>query len=358
MPRKINIVVVEDSRTAREALVRILESDPDICVVRAVNDGAAALLAVQECRPDLVTMDMHLPGMDGFEATRCIMETNPVPIVIVSGSSDALDVAKSFRALEAGAVAAVEKPAGLKIKHCPQAEKLIATVKAMAEVKVVRRWPRARAAVRQATLARLELPGAKLPADMQVVAIGASTGGPPVLRTILAGLGTSFPAPILIVQHISAGFVQGLAEWLTESTGMNVRPARHGEYAQSGHAYLAPDGSHMTVNRFGQIFCVPGLPENGLQPAVSCLFRSVAQHYGPRAVGIMLTGMGRDGAEELKMMRDAGAVTIAQDKESSVVHGMPGEAIALDAAKFILSPERMVSHLLALMGRPPIAWAA
>lgn len=351
MPRKINILVVEDSRTTREMLVHLLESDPDICVIRAVNDGAAALVAVQECKPDLVTMDMHLPGMDGFEATRCIMETHPVPIVIVSASFDPVDVAKSFRALEAGAVAAVEKPAGVNGQRASLAEKLITTVKAMAEVKVVRRWPRARAAVRQAATARIELPP-RLVADVQLVAIGASTGGPPVLRTILAGLGPSFPVPVLVVQHISAGFVQGLADWLNDSTGMRVRLARHGEYAQPGHAYLAPDGCHMTVNRFGQIFCMPGPPENGLQPAVSCLFRSVAQHCGPRAIGVLLTGMGRDGADELKLMRDAGSVTIAQDKESSVVHGMPGEAIALDAATHVLPPERIVSQIHSLIRKP------
>jgi two-component system chemotaxis response regulator CheB len=151
--------------------------------------------------------------------------------------------------------------------------------------------------------------------------------------------------PVLIVQHISSGFVQGLVDWLNDSTGMRVRLARHGEYGQPGHAYLAPDGCQMTVNRFGQIFCAPGQPENGLQPAVSCLFRSVAQQFGNRGVGVLLTGMGRDGADELKLMRDAGAVTIAQDKESSIVHGMPGEAIALDAASHVLSPEGIVVKL-------------
>jgi two-component system chemotaxis response regulator CheB len=173
-----------------------------------------------------------------------------------------------------------------------------------------------------------------------------------VLRTILAGLGPSFPVPVLIVQHISQGFVQGLADWLNATTGMPVRLARHGEYGQPGHAYLAPDGCHMTVNRFGQIFCIPGQSENGPQPAVSALFRSVAEHYGPRAVGVLLTGMGRDGADELKLMRNAGAVTIAQDKESSIVHGMPGEAIALNAARHVMPPESMVTKLRSLVGKP------
>lgn len=350
--RKLNVLVVEDSRDTREMLVSLLESDPALTVVSAVADGPAALAAVAKCRPDVVTMDMHLPVMDGFETTRRIMETHPVPIVILSANSDAVEVAKSFRALEAGAVATVERPASANSYTGVIAENLLDTVKAMAGVKVVRRWPRARNTGPVPIAARMALPQ-KPTSDIQLVAIGASTGGPPVLRTILAGLGPNFPVPVLIVQHISAGFVQGLADWLNDSTGMRVRLARQGEYGQPGHAYLAPDGCQMTVNRFGQIFCAPGQPENGLQPAVSCLFRSVAQHFGARAVGVLLTGMGRDGADELMLMRNAGAVTIAQDKETSIVHGMPGEAIALGAAKHVLPPERIVAQLRNLVVKIP-----
>jgi two-component system chemotaxis response regulator CheB len=348
--RKLNVLVVEDSRATREMLVNLLRSDPGLCVIDAVGDGTAALAAVQACRPDVVTMDMNLPVMDGFEATRRIMESDPVPIVIMSTNSDALDVTKSFRALEAGAVAAVERPADAGACQGRVADHFLNTVKAMAGVKVVRRWPRARAAVRRETAARIDL-SPKLMGDLRIVAMGASTGGPPVLCTILAGLGATFPLPVLIVQHISSGFVQGLVDWLDDSTGMRVRLARNGEYAQPGHAYLAPDGCQMTVNRFGQIFCAPGPSENGLQPAVSCLFRSVARHFGPHAVGVLLTGMGRDGANELKLMRDAGAVTIAQDRESSIVHGMPGEAITLKGAAHVLPPEGIVTKLQSLVSK-------
>src|SRR3954463_7544935 len=156
--RKLNVLVVEDSRTTREMLVKLLGSDPDLCVVDAVSNGVAALAAVQVCKPDVVTMDMHLPVMDGFEATRRIMETHPVPIVIMCTNSDALDVTKSFRALEAGAVAAVERPSGASGCQGSIADNLLDTVKAMAEVKVVRRWPRARASVRREAAARIELP--------------------------------------------------------------------------------------------------------------------------------------------------------------------------------------------------------
>jgi two-component system chemotaxis response regulator CheB len=348
---KLNVLVVENSCATRDMLVNLLQSDPGLSVVDAVGDAKAALAAVEACHPDVVTMDMHLPVMDGFEATRRIMEKHPVPIVIMSAHSDATDVAKSFRALDAGAVAAVERPENANGCHGVVAENLLETVKAMAGVKVVRRWARARGTLRREAAAPAEHPR-KPQCSVQLVAIGASTGGPPVLRTILSGLGPKFPAPVLIVQHISSGFVQGLVDWLKASTGRPVSVARHGEYGQPGHTYLAPDGCQMTVNRFGQIFCVPGQPENGLQPAVSCLFRSVAQHFGPRAVGVLLTGMGRDGADELKLMRDAGAVTIAQDKETSVVHGMPGEAIALNAARHVLAPEGIVAKLHSLACAP------
>lgn len=350
-PRKINVLVVEDSHTSREMLVRLLQSDPGIRVERAVADGAAALAAIEDLKPDVVTMDIHMPGMDGFEATRRIMETFPVPIIIVSASYDAVDVEKTFRALEAGAVAVVEKPTGFNGNGNTSAQKLLGTVKAMAEVRVVRRWPRARQSVRQAATARIELPP-RVTTTPQVVAIGASTGGPPVLRTILEGLGPLFGLPVLIVQHISAGFVQGLADWLTGSTGMPVHIAKDAEQIRPGHVYLAPDGCQMSVDRIGVLTCRPAEPENGLQPAVSVLFRSVAKSYGAGAIGVLLTGMGRDGAAELKLMRDAGAVTIAQDKESSVVHGMPGEAISLDAAGHVLSPERIVSHINLISCKP------
>jgi two-component system chemotaxis response regulator CheB len=347
---KIHVLVVEASCATREMLVNLLQSDPGLSVVGAVGDGDEALAAVSQSQPDLVTMDMHLPGLDGFEVTRRIMETHPVPIVIMSANSDAVDVAKSFRALEAGAVAAVERPTDITGQGSI-ARHFLETLKAMAGVKVVRRWARARTDTRRETQARLQLPQLATP-DAELVAIGASTGGPPVLRTILAGLGPSFPVPVLIVQHISPGFVQGLVDWLNDTTGMPVRLARHGERAEPGHAYLAPDGCHMTVNNLGRIFCTPSEAGNGPQPSVSALFRSVAAQFGARAVGVLLTGMGRDGAEELKLMRHAGAVTIAQDKDSSVVHGMPGEAIALNAARHVMPPESIIAKLRSLVGKP------
>ena len=343
---KIKVLVVDDSALSRELLTHILNSDPGLEVIGCVRSGAEAVAALRETTPDVVTMDIHMPGMDGYEATRQIMETQPLPIVIVSASFDPEDVAKMFRALEAGAVAGVEKPPGpADPKYAAHARKLIDMVKAMAEVRVVRRWSRARMEARAVESAAPP----RATADLRLVVIGASTGGPPVLQTVLAGLPKPCPVPVVIVQHISAGFVQGLADWLSATTGLPVSLAQPGEIAQPGRAYLAPDGCQMSLGSDFRIACTAEPAEHGLRPSASFLFRAVAQRFGAKAAGVLLTGMGRDGAEELKLMRDAGAITFAQDKESSVVHGMPGEAIRLDAAMHVGNPERIAATLHALL---------
>lgn len=342
----IKALVVEDSPSVREFLVRILGSDPDIRVAGTAHDGEEALEAVRRHRPDVITMDIHMPKMDGLEATRRIMETDPIPIVIVSGSTDPHETATTFRAMEAGALAVLRRPAGIgHPDHEATAKELLQTVKLMAEVKVVRRWPQTR---REPALppAAQALPGK--PARVKVIAIGASTGGPPVLQTILAMLPRDLPVPVLIVQHMASGFTQGFVEWLAQSSGLPVHVAMHGEYPVPGHVYVAPDECQMKVEHGGKIALTQDEPENGLRPSVSYLFRSLAAAYGGDAVAGLLTGMGRDGAEELKLLRDKGAVTFAQDKESSVVHGMPGEAIKLDAATFILAPDRIAAVLTSL----------
>ena len=349
----IKVLIVEDSAVARELLTRVLLGVPGIVIAGCAKDGAEALAMLAACQPDVITMDIHMPGLDGYEVTRQIMETLPVPIIIVSSSYDADDVTQTFRAMEAGAVAAVEKPPGPGAPdHETLARKLTDMVIAMAEVRVVRRWAHARTANRGVVPAMPRAGISDAVNDIQIVAIGASTGGPPVLQTILSALPKPFPAPILSVQHISAGFVQGLAEWLTHSTGLPVAVAGEGDQVAPGRAYLAPDGFHMTIAKGGRISCIADKPEVGLRPAVSCLFRSVAAGYGRNAVGILLTGMGRDGADELKVMRECGAVTIAQDRESSVVHGMPGAAIQIGAAVHVLPPERIAAALRDMVTLP------
>jgi two-component system, chemotaxis family, protein-glutamate methylesterase/glutaminase len=351
----VNVLIVEDSPVQQALLGHILSSDPDITVIGTANDGREAVAFVTKQRPDVITMDLNMPNMNGLEATRQIMETTPVPIVIVSANWDPLEVAVTFQAMEAGALAGVEKPRGLGHKDFGStSQQLRQTVKLMSEVKVVRRW----AHLRAKTLVPPTPPAAAItgtvqqPApDVKLVVIGTSTGGPPVLHTLLANLPKIFPVPIAIVQHIAVGFLGGLVEWLSKSTGVPIHVPTHGDLMLPGHIYLAPEGRHLGIERGPRAAVVEAPPENNLCPAVSFLFRSAAQVLGNQAVGVLLTGMGRDGAAELKLMRDKGAVTIAQDKESSVVHGMPGEAIQLHGATHILPPDRIIEMLQQLCRR-------
>ncbi len=347
----IKVLVVEDSPVVRALLLHVLRSDPEIVITATASDGMEALECLAREKPDVITMDIHMPRMDGLEATRKIMESQPVPIIVVSANWNSDEVTTTFRAMEAGAVALVEKPQGLGHADYPaQAAKLIQTVKAMAEVRVVRRWARP-APDREAAPALP--PSTVRPAvqTIKLVAIGASTGGPPVLHVILAGLPRDYPIPILIVQHIAAGFVDGLADWLQQVTGLPIHLAAHGQHPLPGHVYLAPDSAHLGMDWGGRIALSEAGPENGLRPAVSHLFRSVSSALGANVIGVLLTGMGKDGAVELKQMRDKGAITIAQDGESSVVHGMPGEAIRLDAAMHILAPDKIAALLTRLAGK-------
>ncbi len=343
-PSIIRVLIVDDSPVASQMLSYILSSDPSINVLGIATNGKDAIRMVARKKPDIVTMDINMPVMDGFEATRKIMETTPVPIVIVSSAYDPKEVITSFRAIVAGALAIMEKPMGLgHPRYETQSRKLINTVKAMSDVKVVTRRRRLEPAVS----AKPEIAPAFQ--EIKVIAIGASTGGPPVIQTILSGLPKDIPVPVMIVQHISQGFTSGFASWLSEVTGFQVRMPDNGENSQPGKVYIAPDNVHMVVDSAGHILLNNDPPDNGSRPSVSHLFRSVAKVYRDKAAGVLLTGMGRDGAHELKMMRDAGAVTFAQDQASSVVFGMPGEAVNIGAAKYVLPPEAISGSLVQLM---------
>ena len=342
----IRVLIVEDSPVAREFLTYILTSDPAIQVVGTANNGVEALKSLEKNRPDVITMDIHMPLMDGFEATRRIMETIPTPIVIVSGSTGANEVSGTFRAIEAGALAVVRRPPGINHEEFEKdSRELIQTVKLMSEIKVVKRISR----VYKALEAIRPAQPLQRTTGIQAIAIGASTGGPLVLKDILSGLPRDFPVPVLIVQHIAKGFVEGFTEWLSGASQFPLSVASHGERLAPGHGYIAPDDFHMGLDYGLKIVLSGFAPKNSIRPSVSFLFRSMAQVLGPAAVGVLLTGMGRDGAEELKTMKDNGAITIAQNEESSVVYGMPGEAIKLGAAIYVLPPKSIAATLTDLV---------
>jgi two-component system chemotaxis response regulator CheB len=344
----IKVLIVDDSKVIQEFLAHLLSSDPDIQVVGFANSGYEAIELVRLKKPDVITMDIHMPGMDGYEATRTIMETVPTPIVIVSGSGKTKEVAETFRYLEAGALAVVIRPPGFEDPQFTTSRKeLIQTVKLMSEVKVVKRFPRSRK--EQIKPLRLVQTFENDLKRIQVIAIGASTGGPMALQIILSRLPGDLPVPVLIVQHIAAGFVKGFKEWLSSTSGIKLKIAEDGEHILAGVGYIAPDNFHMGISRGNKISLIDLPPENGLKPSISYLFRSVAQSIGPNALGVLLTGMGKDGADELKAMKEKGAFTVVQNEESSVVFGMPGEALRIGAADQALFPER-IAEILAKSG--------
>jgi two-component system chemotaxis response regulator CheB len=346
----IKVLIVEDSPVMQQLLAYTISADPVFKVVGIVENGEEAIEAVKKLHPDIIAMDMHMPKLDGRQTTRIIMETNPTPIVIVSGSSIGKETSFSFDIITEGALAIVKKPPGIDHPNFKkEAQELLQTLKVMSEVKLVRRI--AHTTGKQSPVEPAIEKLINTESEIQVVAIGASTGGPLVLQKILSGLPKNIQVPILIVQHISHGFTEGFVEWLKSTTHFLLHIASHGEYLLPGHAYIAPDNFHMGVEQGGRIVLSSHELENGLRPSVAYLFRTVAHIFGAGAVGILLTGMGHDGAEGLKLMKDKGAVTIAQNEESSVVFGMPGEAIKLNAATHILSPEDIITTLVAIIGK-------
>lgn len=338
----IKVLVVDDSAVARDFLAHLIGTTPGMQVVGTAADGYEALDAVERLKPDLVTMDIIMPRMDGPQAIERIMQTNPTPIVVVTGHTITEEVRATFQSLESGALAIVPRPYGAdSLDHEASARELLQTIRLMSEVKVVRRWkPSSRLRAPAASAANAD--GSQ---GFRVVAIGASTGGPSVLKQIIGDLKGDFPTPILIVQHIAAGFVEGFTSWLGDSSALPVQIAEKGERLRPGRIYVAPDAMHLGVDLQECVTLTPGRPDAMLCPSVSHLFNSVAQSYGSQSIGMLLTGMGRDGADGMLRLKRLGAITIAQDKESSVVHGMPGEAIKLGAADFVLPPPRIAELL-------------
>jgi two-component system chemotaxis response regulator CheB len=337
---KIRIVLVEDSDVQRDVLVQLIDLDPDMRVIGVAKNGVEAIEVLKQIKPDLVLMDLHMPKMNGVETIRHLMRDNPLPIVAIS-ASDQIESVGCYDALEAGALAFVEKPIAKKHPRYPfLCELLLKTIKLMSQVKVVRRRE-----ISKIKHPSFEIPQknklAALTREIKMIAVGASTGGPVVLKTILSGLPESF-APIIIVQHIAPGFIQGLAKWLSQTTNHRVEIASHARLLERNCVYLAPDNHQIGVLGNGYIFLRDKSQSNEICPSINFLFNSVAEMMEHESIGILLTGMGNDGAEGLKKMRDSGAITIAQDEKSSLIYGMPRQAVLLNAAGFVLTPEEII----------------
>ena len=345
----IRVLIVDDSAVLRQTTRLILTSDSNITVIGEANNGADAVAMAERMRPDVITMDIRMPKMDGIQAIRQIMAASPVPIIVVTSIDLAHELDLSSQVAKLGAVAILQRPEGVSTPDFRLfTAKLIEQVKLMSTVKVVRRV-RTDSPVPPDAGIKQPMPVLKPPVKTEIVAVGSSTGGPAALHKLLGAMPADFPVPIVIVQHISFGFVQGLADWLNDACPLKVKVAQVGERVQPGTVYLAPDNHHMLVDRLNRIALNPAEPVGGHRPAVTALFQSVAQSYGPAAIAVIMTGMGADGAVGMRSLYEAGAVTIAQDEASCVVFGMPKEAIALGAVQQIVPLDQIAQTLTSLI---------
>lgn len=352
---KIRVLVVEDSLTIRKRMLELLAADPDIDIVGEADDGKRGIELCQQLRPDVVTLDMMMPVMSGLAATEFIMAYCPTPILIVSASTNRGDLFKTYEALAAGALDALDKPKGNELDDVWE-KKLVATVKLISRIRVITH-PRAR-------LGRLgQTPGhpphgtqqsqaLQNSGRLRAVAIGVSTGGPGALIEILRGLPHGFPLPILLVIHVGKLFTPAFAEWLDGQSTVRVGYAVDGDPLPpcgEGRVLMAPPDSHLVL-REGKLRLTQDPERHSCRPSIDVLFESFAQELGAGGAGCLLTGMGRDGAAGLLAIRRAGGRTIAQDEATSVVFGMPREAILLGAAEQVLALDQIAPRLGVLAG--------
>jgi two-component system chemotaxis response regulator CheB len=338
---KIRVLVVEDSPTVGHHLCEVLAEDPDLDVTGVARDGRAAIAMTASGRPDVVTMDMMLPVVNGLAAIEHIMAHCPTPILVVSSSDNRADLFSTYDALAAGAVDVLEKYQG-RTSAADWAHQFRRTVKLVARIPVITH-PRARLAIRE------RQPTPAMPPDdprCQVIGLGASTGGPAAVVEVLRALPADYPVPILLVQHISAPFATAYVDWLADQIGRPAAHARDGDTvaAAGGRVVVAPPDLHLVV-RDGRLRLTAQPERNSCRPSIDYLFEALAREHGAGATACLLTGMGRDGATGLLAVRRAGGMTIAQDEATCAVYGMPREAVLLQAAAHVLGPAAIGQRL-------------
>ena len=346
--KKIKVLCVDDSALIRSLMTEIINSQPDMVVVATASDPLIARDLVKQHNPDVMTLDVEMPRMDGLEFLEKLMRLRPMPVVMVSSLTERGSEA-ALRALELGAIDFVTKPRlGIRDGLYAYTDLIAGKIRIAAAAKLL---PVKRLSAADNLLAVADAPMLRSPllSTEKLIIIGASTGGTEAIRKVLQPLPPDSPG-IMIAQHMPAGFTQSFAERLNGLCRIVVSEAVHGERILPGHAYIAPGGFHLSLTRSGanyvaQVDLEP--PVNRHRPSVDVLFDSAAKHAGKNAIGVILTGMGRDGAEGLLRMRQAGAYTLAQDEASCVVFGMPREAIALGGVNEVVPLQDMSQRVLA-----------
>jgi two-component system chemotaxis response regulator CheB len=332
--KKIRVLIVEDSLVVRELLKHIIGSDDRFVVAAAVESAEEALGLLDQVAPDVISLDIRLPGMNGLDATLQIMGRKPTPIVVVAANVDDDELNIAMNALRAGALSVVEKPVGVtNAAFESMAARLCTQLAIMSQVKVVRQG--IDRGLRFGTNEPLPKPRAESAAQAAMVGIVSSTGGPQALVQVLGNLGPGFPVPILLVQHITASFLDGFVSWLSSTTPFEAAVARDGEVPRPGKIYVPPADRHLGL-KGERLALVDSPPICSQRPSGSVLFASMARELGRAGVGVLLTGMGADGADGLLEMKKAGAYTIAEDESTCIVYGMPAAAAKLGAVREML----------------------
>lgn len=341
--KKIRVLIVEDSTVIRQFLEYIIARDPRLEIAGAVETAEEALRILDRVCPDVISMDIRLPGMNGFEATQRIMRERPTPVVVVSASVEREDLQITMNALRAGALTVLEKPTGVTSNDYEAlAERLCTQLAIMSQVKVVRRWTETRSAM------RLPAQLACRRAGFRALGIVSSTGGPSALTQLLGGLGAEFPLPILAVQHIASSFLEGFASWLGSACPFPVEIVRERTLMAPGKVYLAAQDHHLCAEN-GFVRLSREHPVCAQRPSGTVLFESMAAAFGSQALSVLLTGMGDDGAEGLLRIRQRGGYTIAEDESTAVVYGMPAEAVRLGAVTESLPLAAIAPRILELV---------
>jgi len=351
--KRIRVMIVEDSRPVREMLEYIIGEDPRLEVVASVASAEDALRKLHQVAPDVISMDIRLPGMNGFEATQRIMVERPTPIVVVSASVESEELNISMNALRAGALSVMEKPVSASHHHYAElAGRLCTQLVIMSQVRVIRQRARRNLGLQPPVIgqqASRSMPiVASAAGSFQMVGIVASTGGPNALAKVLAGLGCNFPAPVLLVQHITPSFLTGFVAWLNGISPMPVVEATEGEIPKPGIVYVAPAERHLLIER-GCLHLDSGEPVSSQRPSGTVLFRSMARSLGANCLGVLLTGMGEDGAAGLRDVRERGGYTIAEDETTAVVYGMPAAAVNIGAVCESLPLDDIAPRVLQLL---------